>query len=259
MSDLPRDPADGGADDPLDPIEPQEVELDEDGNPVEPEPELDEDGNPIEPDPEPEPEPRQTRRTGPRGRANGEEIRELRSQLEQTNRQLTELQRRPAAAPFDPQAAQAAENKFWADLDLMAPAEAMKAVYARARGEFQQQFVSQSISTQETLDKQSYDASARISRVHQQYRQRVEDLVATERARGNTVPRDVALKFLLGEDAINRANRVVPGQRRAAGARVAAQTTRPVRGGGDVARGGRRRDEGADDEALLRNITAGDI
>ena len=30
-------------------------ELDEDGNPIEPEPELDEDGNPIEPKPEPEP------------------------------------------------------------------------------------------------------------------------------------------------------------------------------------------------------------
>lgn len=259
MSDLPRNPVDDGAGEPLDQLEPDpNLELDEDGNPVDPEPELDEDGNPIEFEPEPEPEPEPLRTRGPRGRANGEQIRELRTKLEQTQRRLDEMSR-PQPQRVDPAAQQAAEERFWASLEMMPQAEALKAVYARASAEVRQQLGFQQITTQENFDRQQYEANARTSRVHQQYRQRVDDLVAAERSRGNVVGREVALKFLLGEDAINRANRIAPGQRRAAAGRLAGQTTRPTNGRGDVARGGGRRDQASDDERLLRNVTVGDI
>ncbi len=251
MSDLPDDPALGGEGDDLDLDQPDdlETEVENEAEPgAEPEEAIED---------EPEPEPRRTR--GPRGRPAGQEIRELRTSLERTQRELDEIRRRPAQPPFDPAAARAEEDRFWAAVEMMPQREALQAVYQRARQEVQQQLGQTQHTTQEAIDRQSYESAARASRVHQQYRQRVEDLVANERTRGNVVPREVALKFLLGEDAINRANRVVPGQQRAAQRRVAAQQTRPTNGRGDVARGSPRRSPGDDDEALLRQITAGDI
>jgi hypothetical protein len=251
MSDLPRDPVDDGEGDDLelDQTEDLDTELEDEAEPgTEPEEEV-----------EDEPEPEQPRRTrGPRGRANGEQIRELRTQLEQTQRRLDEMSR-PQPQRVDPAAQQAAEERFWASVEMMPQREALQAVYARARQEMGQQLGVQQVTTQERFDQQQYDAAARTSRVHQQYRQKVDALVAAERSRGNIVGREVALKFLLGEDAINRANRIVPSQRRAATGRVDRQTTRPTNGRGDVARGGGRRDQATDDERMLRNVTVGDI
>ncbi len=260
MSDLPRDPADGGNDPDLDPPEP---ELDDDGNPLEPA-ELDDDGNPVDPDldadPDPDPDEPPRRRSGPRGRPNGEEIRELRRENEEIRRQMQTLQQQPRQPAIDPAAQARADQEFWASLDLMTPAEAHRAVYNRARNEFAQQFGAQQLSTQEAIDRRDYDAAARTSRIHQQYRQRVEDLIGAERARGNIVTRDVALNYLVGQDAIARANKVAPAQRRSGAARVSAQTVRPGNGRGDVARGGnRQRNQDSDDEALLRGIRVADI
>lgn len=252
MSD-PRDPSDEGVGDDLDldqteDLEPEVEEAEAGEEPV----------AEVEEEDEPEPQPRQTR--GPRGRPNGEEIRELRSQNERLQQQFAELQRQQQASRVDPAAQRAQEDAFFEQLELLQPREAYRALWQRAQQQLGQQFAQQSLTTQEAIDRQHYESQARSSRVHEQYRQRVEDLVANERARGNIVGREVALKFLLGEDAINRANRVVPGQRRAAAARVGAQTVRPATGRGDVSRGGGgRRDPDADDARLLREITAGDI
>lgn len=251
MSDLPRDPdVDGPGDDDaeLDQPDDLETEIDDEAEAGdEPEPEGDE---------EPEPPPRQTRRE--RGRAFGEQIRELRTQNENLGRQIEEL-RRPAPQRVDPAAQQAAEAQFFEQLEMMPPREAYRALLQYGQRIVGQQLQMQQVNTQENFDKQSYEARAQSSRVHQQYATRVEALVATERARGNMVPRETALKFLLGEDAINRANRVAPAQRRAGAARVAAQTVPPRGARGDVARGGPRRNRDADDEAMLRGIMASDI
>lgn len=252
MSDLARDPADeGGAGD-----DAELDQLDELDTEIEDEPEPDEGPEP-EGGEETEPEPRQTRR-GPRGRANGEEIRELRTQLEHTNRQLEEL-RRPAPQRIDPAAQQAAEVQFWANLEMMPPGEAYRTLYSRARQEFGQQFAQQQLNTQESLDKQQYDAQARSDPLYQKYRADVEALVAAERQRGNFVSREIALNQVYAQDMRNRAKRVAGPQRRAGAARLAAQTVRTPSGRGDVARGGTRRNQDADDADMLRGITAGDI
>lgn len=250
MSD-PRDPTDGGEGDPeLDP------DLDEPLEPDEPEPD-EPDSDEPEPDPdEPEPEPRRTR--GPRGRPNGEELRELRSQLEQTNRQLEEL-RRPAQQRVDPAAQRQAEERFFENLEQMAPREAYRTLWQEAQRVLGQRIEQNSAATQERLDQQAYEANARTDPLYSRYRGQVETLVADERARGNIVPREIALNQVYAQDMRNRARRVGGQQRRAGAARVANQTTRPITGRGDVARGGRTRDPSADDERLLRQITAEDI
>lgn len=255
MSDLPRDPIlDDGDGDPAELDQPEDLETELEDEPQEGDEPDAADGEDEAAD---EP-PRQTRRTGPRGRPNGEEIRELRRENEDIRRQMQALQQ-PRQPAFDPAAQARADQEFWASLDLMTPAEAHRAVYTRATREVSQAFFQQNTQTQETLDKQAYDAQARNSRVHQQYRSRVEELVSGERARGNIVNRDVALRYLLGEDAINRANKVAPAQRRQGAARVNSQTVRPGNGRGDVARGGARRNQDTDDEALLRGTRVADI
>jgi len=267
MSDLPRDPAQPGGEPPADPnAEPLDTELDETLDPEEPEPELDEDGNPIEVEPEPdEPSPpAAARRQGPRGRPYGETIREQQRQIDDLRQQL---QARPAPQPQVDTAAQRAaeaaeEQRFLESLELMSPAQAAIAAARREREQserrMQQYLLHQQVTTQETLDRQAYDSQARTSKIHEQYRARVERMVADERARGNFVNREVALKYLLGEDAIARANRAAAPQRKAAAGRVAAQQVRTGSPRGDAPATGRRPAPGSleADEALLRDAWA---
>lgn len=267
MSDLPRNQQQPLEPEPLEPPEPDglEPELDEYGDAIDPtgaEPELDEYGEPLEPDPDAEGEPApQPRARGPRGRPNGETIRQLTETNAELQRRLAALEQRPAPQPqADPAAAQRADEQFWAELDLLPPAEAMRRVYARAQNETRQAFYQQQLTTQETLDRQQYDAKASTSRIHQQYRERVESLVASERQRGNVVLREPALAWLHWQDFQARSGRAAPAARRGAQARLAAQTVNPASGRSAVARGGGgRRDQDHADEALLRQTTVNDI
>lgn len=208
-----------------------------------------------------EPQQEVGRRGRPRGRPFGEQIRELQAQRAadkaEYDRRLAEIQARPQQA--DPQAQARADQEFWASLEMMSPAEAHRMVYQRARQEIAQQLVHQQVATQEAIDRQAYEAAAQSSRVHQQYRERVEALVASERARGNTLPREVALKFLYGGDGLERTRKGAPAQQRQAQQRVARQVVRPSTGRGEVPRTGIQRSQDADDEALLRGIRMDDI
>lgn len=260
MSDVSRDSIldDGDEPDP-DPPDPDPPEPIDDDDPIEPDPD---EPDPDEPDPdEPDPDepPRQTRRSGPRGRPNGEEIRELRRENEEIRRQMRALQQQPRQPAVDPQAQARADQEFWASLDLMTPAEAHRAVYNRATREVSQAFYQQNSQTQDRTDKQAYATLASTSPIHQRYQQRVEEAVANERARGNIVDREVMFAWLEYQDRKTRAARIAPQQRRRGAANVARQTVRPGNGRGDVQRSGGRRSQDSDDEALLRQTRVSDI
>lgn len=95
-------------------------------------------------------------------------------------------------------------------------------------------------------DRSAYEAQVRGgSKVHRQYQQRVEQLVQTERGNGRDIRRETALKFLIGEDALKRANS--PGrtrQRQRAGDAIDRETTRGGGGRGSAAApSGRRSDQ----------------
>ena len=95
----------------------------------------------------------------------------------------------------------------------------------------------QQLNTQELIDKQAYESQARTSRIHQQYQPQVEAMLRAERAAGNlSASRDGILNYLVGKDAIERANRGAPVQRRQAAVRVNGQQTRPTGARSDVAR-----------------------
>ncbi len=203
--------------------------------PDEPEPEIEDDE--PEPDGEEPPEP-VTPRQGRRGQAE-----RLRARLERTERDLAELRtqrQQPAPAPaIDPAAAQRAEQEFFASLELMPPAEAHRAVWNRAQQQFGQQLLGQQLQTQNTLDKQAYDAEARTNPVYRRHAAAVEALVRQEHARGNFIWREAAIAHIDFQDRKARAATAAPRQQRAAARRVAGQQTRPGSTRSDGAAGGR--------------------
>ena len=231
--------------------------------------ELDEDGNPVEPEEEDvladEPAPRrsgggsQTIRDQRRARQAAE------ARAVDLERQLAEARgfqagvtaRQPAA---DPQAAQRAEQEFYASLELMAPAQAYQAIVARERQNVGNYVQGIEFRTNDRIDKQTYDIAARSSKVHQQYRSQVESTLAAERAQGRNPDREVILKFLVGNDVLERAQRAAPAQRAGAARRVAGQRTQPTGARGDVSRTGRRPAPGTpehDEMVVMQGIREG--
>lgn len=249
MSDIPAGPP--GEED----LDLGEIVDDLEPEPDEPEPEA-EDEEPPEVDGEEPPEPVAQPRQGRRGQAE-----RLRIKTDRLERELAELKARPApvAQPaIDPGAAQRAEAEKWERRAMMSPVEIAQDVAREFEGRMQQSLAMQQFTTQDLVDKQQYDAEARTSRVHQQYKQRVDTLLSSERARGNLgATRGAILAYLVGQDAIERANRAAPRQQRAAAGRVSRQQVRPGSTRSDGAAGSRTRPDA--DEALLRGIRVGDL
>jgi translation initiation factor IF-2 len=157
--------------------------------------------------------------------------------LEREVAELRQIASRPAV---DPAAAARAEQEWLAQLDMMTPAQAAQAVLERSRRENQQQLNMLHFQTTDRLDKQAYDATARTSKVHQQYRSQVEQVLASERAQGRNPDREIILKYLVGNDVLERGARAAPAQRSAAARRVNGQRTQPTGARGNVAPAGRR-------------------
>ena len=252
------------SDTPREPVEPVTEEFDpaeivDELEPDEPEPDEGE-GDELEPEGDEPPVVERPQRHGRKG-----EAQRYRERLDRTERELAELKAQraqPAQPAFDPAAQARAEAEKWERRAMMSPVELVQDVQREARAEFQQAILAQQVQTQDLIDKQAYDARAETSRPHQIYRDRVETLLAAERARGNFgATRTAILKYLIGEDALERGARAVPRQQRAAAARLDGQRTRPVGARGDVARGGRRPAPGsleADEELVNAAIARGE-
>jgi len=149
------------------------------------------------------------------------------------------------ARQVDPQAAARAEQEFYASLQYMPEEQRLQAVVQRERQTMGSALAQIEFRSNDRADKQAYDIAARTSKVHQQYRSQVEQTLASERAAGRNPDREVILKFLVGNDVLERASRAAPAQRNGAAARVASQQTRPTGARGDVAAKGRRPQPGS--------------
>lgn len=221
---------------------------------------------PEEPEPGEEPEPRpaaapnraqariQTlRERAERAEREAAELRGFRQALEQQSRQ-------PVVDPAIQQRQQLDMlRQRW---EQMSPADAiLEALQYGAQQQQQNSFLQQRL-IEDRIDKQAYDAEARqpSGEQHQRYRDRVEQIVASERRNGNfVITRTDVLYRLIGEDVVNRAARAAPNQRRQAAARAAAQQTRPTGARGD-ADGGRRPVPGSaedDDRIIAEGLRAG--
>ena len=173
--------------------------------------------------------------------------------LEREIAEMRGFQQGAAARQVDPQAAARAEQEFYASLEMMPPAQAYQALMQRGQGQVQAALQQIEFRSSDRADKQAYDIAARTSKVHQQYRTQVEQTLASERAAGRNPDREVILKYLVGNDVLERSSRAAPAQRNGAARRVASQRTQPTGARGDAARGQRRPQPGTieHDEMLV--------
>lgn len=196
-----------------------------------------------------------------------ERLREKNAQLE---RELAEARGFRQAAEqlqrFQPQQqqvnAEAERVARWENenLPMMSAQEISAYYYNKGIQQTQQQMLMQQLQTEDRIDKRDFDQQARTSRVHSQYREEVERELNAERQRGNLrASRDDILHRLVGRDAVQRAARAAPAQRRSAQRRVEGQQTRPTNGRGDGASGGRRPAPGSPehDEMLVQQYFQG--
>lgn len=149
----------------------------------------------------------------------------------QATEQFGTRQQGPSPAEIERQQREEQER-----LAMMSPQEVANYYYQKGQQGFQQALLMQQLQTEDRIDKRDYDQQAKGSRVHAQYRDAVERELVSERNRGNLrVTREDILHRLVGRDAVERAERAAPAQRRTAARRVASQSTRPTGARGDGA------------------------
>ena len=225
--------------------------------PIEPGPD-DLESNP-EPEPEPQSQPTRQERRDERARSRLREVEAERADLARRLAALESRQAQPAAP--DPAVSARAEAEFRQSLEQMLPHEAALAVAARSEQRIQQQLVQAELRGFDRADSAEFAALQRTDRAAQRLAPEVERVLAANRAAGDLrLGRLDIFDFLRGRELRTRGPQAARQQRQQGAARVAAQTTRPGSGRGDVARGsGAPANQDSADEALLRGVRAGDV
>jgi hypothetical protein len=141
-------------------------------------------------------------------------------------------------------------------LALMTPAEIGRYYRDQMARDMQVQFQQQQMRTAEDTDRRNFASIAQTNPLARRYADDVEKLVTERRNAGENVPREVALAFLIGREAIAKATGRKPSgssQRRVEGTR-----TRPTNatGQGQGARRGERGDDSLESlERRLKGVT----
>lgn len=210
---------------------------------------------------QPEEPPRQTHDQRRRVRQR-DELRELR----ETNRRLLEaVTRQPAQSQFPQQpdpARQAQLDREEAERVAQMPFEEQSRYWTRKTEErLQQQMLRGNLETRDMLDRIQFQQVMRERRLPARYATEVDNLLAQARQNGMNPTREWLLKTVIGGEVLERKERDTERQRIRGQRRIASQTTRPSGTRSTAASGGGRRnqDQAADDEALLRGVSLGDV
>ena len=239
--------------DALEPDEQPEVAADEPEEPEQPEPE------PTTETGEPQPETLRTGETQPERQPSRrdariqtltEQIRERDQRLAETNRRIDDLIRqqgqlaRPQGETPEQRAARFA---------LMTPQEQISETLRESEARHTAQMQQFQMQSLDVADRTAFQAKAAVDPLYAKWGPKVEGRLAELRAKGNNVEREVLLKFLIGEAALERRTGK-EGRREVAQAqrRVAAQRTRPQNSGSDTQN--QRRQQGTSLERRLENI-----
>lgn len=207
-----------------------------------------------------EPAPRQTarkpasdkfRETRARAQQAEREAKETKEKAERLERELADLRATRNAGPSEAEQAahRAAEEQR---LALMTPEERTDYRFDQLRRENAMERNRDRMNMQEQADAASFRSLQATNPVAKKYAADVEKLVAAEKGKGMIVPREVALKFLLGEKMLERASTGTAKDKKAAAARVDSAKTRPTRSGGDTASDRGRKTADFDERAFER-------
>lgn len=159
--------------------------------------------------------------TGLRARAQKaeNETQELRSRLDALERGQSG---RSAAAD---------EAEERARLEVMTPEERSEYRTTKTVNGLRQDFGRLQFQLADQTDKASFDAKAISNPVYARHADEVEDRLAALRRQGQNVTREIMLRFLLGEKAMQQQGRAAGKQRQAALKQRQRQTARPAGGG----------------------------
>jgi hypothetical protein len=231
MADGDQDP-----DDELDlEIDPTEPDLeDEPGDPVdEPEPTGDEpeDQPAVAQDQQAQEPPRPPSRREARIRTLTEENRRKDQDLAETRRRLDEL----TARVIQPQQQGETPEQRAQRFALMTPQEQIAETLRESENRHAAQLHNVQQQMLDTADRTSFQTKAAVDPLYAKWGPKVEGKLAELRAKGNNVEREVLLKFLIGEAALERRGSKEGRQEvRQAARRVQSQRTRPGNSGGDT-------------------------
>jgi hypothetical protein len=182
----------------------------------------------------------------PRGRAQRRitslsgRVQDLERQLSEANRQRAQPQQ-PQPDPAAQRAAQAALFERWAQ---MAPheAEVERQEYYRRQFGGQMDRIAGQLGDQ--MDRTSFEARCATSKARERLAPRVEEVIAQRRQMGDFgTTREVAFKYLLGEEVDRKTGEATVRQRREGQNRIRSQTTRPGSARGDAPRSRRPADD----------------
>jgi hypothetical protein len=221
-----------------------ELELELEPEPVEPEElaEPEEPAEPAEPGPkepgEPAPEVReppvavQPSRRDTRIQTLADEARQAKSELAETRRRLDDLSRQMT----QPRPPSESPEQRAARFALMTPQEQMSETLRESEQRTVALVQQVQMQSADAADRAAFQSRAAVDPLYAKWGPKVEGKLAELRARGNNVERDVLLKFMIGEAALERRGstagkaEVTQAQRR-----VASQRTRTANSGSDTA------------------------
>lgn len=175
------------------------------------------------------------------------------------------LQRQPAQPTFTPPPdpmRQAQADREEQERVAQLPYEEQSRYWARKEGEsMRQQMLRQQLETRDMLDRSNFSQIMSAKKLPARYATEVENLLIQARQQGMNPSRDWLLNAVIGKEVLEKQSRETERQRRNGAARIASQTTTPARTGSTAATAGGRRNvnQDAEDEALLRSVTIGQV
>lgn len=202
-----------------------------------------------------------------RGRSR-DTIRTLRARSQEAERrlkdldsQLQELRSRPAQQQTDPYAAQRAAEAERELLATYTPEQISQHFYQKGMQQTAQALNALRIEGLDRSDKSAFESRCERSPARAALASEVEKQAQAYLRQGQMANREDIFAYLFGKEALRKAEQGQSSRQRGqAQRRVAAQTTRPGSGRGDVARGGsRQRSQEDEDLRFLRGTTVGDV
>lgn len=213
----------------LEPVEPEE--LTEPEEPVEPEEGPKEPGEPVPEVREP-PSDRQPSRRDTRIQTLAEEARQAKSELAETRRRLDELSRQMTQPRVQQESAEQRAARF----ALMTPQEQMAETLRESEQRTAALVQQVQMQSSDAADRAAFQSRAAVDPLYAKWGPKVEGKLAELRARGSNVEREVLLKFMIGEAALERrTSKEGKAEVRQAQRRVQSQRTRPANSGSDTA------------------------
>jgi hypothetical protein len=212
---------------------PAEPDLeDEPGDPVdEPEPGKVEDQPAAAQDQQAREQERRPSRSESRIRAQNEEIRRKDQELAETRRRLDELTARVIQPQHTGETPEQRAQRF----SLMTPQEQIAETLRESEARHAQQLNNVQQQMLDTADRTSFRTKAAVDPLYAKWEPKVEGKLAELRAKGTNVEREVLLKFLIGEAALERrGSKEGKAEVRLAQRRVQSQRVRPGNSGGDT-------------------------